>query len=67
MVRCEKVALGPIGVGTRYEAELKSTGAVPMTVEVTRFERPRRLESRVHIKGAMDIRAAVTEAIRRAR
>jgi hypothetical protein len=64
MVRCEKVTPGPIGVGTSYEAELKSTGAVPMTVEVTGFERPRRLESRAQIKGTMDIRGAVTfEAI----
>jgi hypothetical protein len=35
-----------------------------MTVEVTGFERPRRLESRAHIKGTMDIRGAMTfEAI----
>jgi hypothetical protein len=64
MVRCERVTPGPIGVGTSYEAELKSTGAVPMTVEVTGFERPHRLESRARIKGTMDIRGAVTfEAI----
>jgi hypothetical protein len=64
MVRCEKVAPGPIGVGTRYEAKLKSTGAVPMTVEVTGFEQPHRLESRAQIRGTMDIRGAVTfEAI----
>jgi hypothetical protein len=35
-----------------------------MTVAVTGFERPHRLESRAHIKGTMDIRGAVTlEAI----
>ena len=64
MVRCEKVTPGRIGVGTSYEAELNSTGAVPMTVEVTGFQRPRRLESRAHIEATMDIRGAVTlEAI----
>ena len=30
MVRCEMVTLGPIGVGTRYEAQMKSTGAAFM-------------------------------------
>jgi Polyketide cyclase / dehydrase and lipid transport len=64
VVRCEKVTSGPIGVGTSYEAELKSAGAVPMTVEVTGFQRPSRLESRTQIKATMDIRGAVTfEAI----
>jgi hypothetical protein len=55
MVGCDKVTPGPIGVGTRYEAELKSMGVVPMTVEVTGFERPRRLASRAHIEATMDI------------
>src|SRR5687767_13083990 len=56
MVRCEKVTSEPIGEGTRYEAKMKSTGTTPMTVEVTGYERPRRLESRAHIEGVMDIR-----------
>ena len=60
MVRCEKVTPGPIGVGTRYEAEMKSTGAAAMTVEVTGYERPHRLESTAHIEGTMDIRGAMT-------
>jgi len=59
MVRCEKVTSGPIGVGTRYEAHMKSTGAALMAVEVTGYERPRLLESRAHIEGVMDVRGAV--------
>lgn len=55
MVRCEKVTSGPIGEGTRYEAEMKSMGAAPMTVEVTGYQPPRRVESRAHIEGVMDI------------
>ena len=60
MVLCEKVTPGRIGVGTRYEAKMKSTGPAPMTVEVTGYERPHRLESTAHIQGTMDIRGAVT-------
>ena len=60
MVRCEKVTPGSIGVGTRYEAEMKSTGPAAMTVEVTGYERPYRLESSAHIEGTMDIRGAMT-------
>lgn len=60
MVLCEMVTLGPVGVGTRYEAKMKSTGPAPMTVEVTGYERPHRLESTAHIQGTMDIRGAVT-------
>lgn len=64
MVHCENVTPGPIGVGTRYEARMKSTGPAPMTVEVTGYERPHRLESTAHIQGTMDIQGAVTlEAI----
>jgi carbon monoxide dehydrogenase subunit G len=60
MVLCEKVTPGPIGVGTRHEAKMKSTGPAPMTVEVTGYERPHRLESTAHIQGTIDIRGAVT-------
>ena len=60
MVRCEKVTPEAIGVGTRYEAEMKSTGLASMTVEVTGYERPHRVESTAHIQGAMDIRGAMT-------
>ena len=60
MVHCEKVTSGPIGEGTRYEAEMTSTGPASMTVEVIGYERPHRLESTAHIQGTMDIRGAVT-------
>ena len=60
MIRCDKVSPGPIGVGTRFEAEMKSTGPASMTVEVTGYERPYRLESTAYIQGTMDIRGTVT-------
>jgi hypothetical protein len=41
--RVEKVTPGPIGVGTRYEAEFLKGN--PMTIELVRFERPIRWES----------------------
>lgn len=46
---------GPIGVGTLFRAEMTGRGrVVPMTVELTEFERPRRLAERVHMN-AMDL------------
>jgi uncharacterized membrane protein len=36
--RVEKVTAGPIGLGTRYEAEFLKGD--PMTIELVRFERP---------------------------
>ena len=59
MTRCEKVTSGPIGVGTRYEAQMKSMGPAAMMVEVTGYERPYRLESTAHIEGTMDVRGSV--------
>lgn len=47
MVRAEVITSGDIGAGTEFQRELKAMGrAVPMTVEFTRFERPRVLGSR---------------------
>jgi uncharacterized membrane protein len=65
MLSCEKVTSGPVGVGTRYAAEMKAMGSItPMTIEVTGYEKPVRLASWSHIAGTMDIRGAVTfEAI----
>ena len=61
MIRCERVTPGSIGVGTRYEAEMETIGTItPLTIEVTRFERPHRLASWSHIEGTMDIRGALT-------
>ena len=65
IVRCEKVTSGPIGVGTRYEAAMKSTRDASMTVELTDYVRPHRLGSVAHIEGTMDISGAMTfEAIK---
>ena len=44
MVRAELISEGPIGVGTRFRAELRTMGrTVPMTVEFTGYERPWRV------------------------
>jgi uncharacterized protein YndB with AHSA1/START domain len=46
MIRAERISAGPIGVGTRFHTELKTTGrTISMVVELTGFERPRRLAS----------------------
>lgn len=56
----EKVSDGPIGVGTRYRAEVVSGGRpVPMVIEYTEFERPRRLASRTTMS-AMDVAYTLT-------
>ncbi len=56
----EKISDGPIGVGTRYRAEVVSGGRpVSMLIEVTEYERPRRLASKTTIS-AMDIAYTLT-------
>ena len=46
MVHAEQISSGPIGVGTKFQTELRTMGwTMPMTVKFTGFERPRRLES----------------------
>jgi uncharacterized protein YndB with AHSA1/START domain len=46
MLRAEKISPGPLGVGTRFRAETKTMrGTAEMTIEVTAYERPRRLAS----------------------
>ncbi len=46
MTRAEQISDGPIGLGTRFHTELKTMGrTMPMLVEFTGFERPRRLAS----------------------
>ena len=60
MVTSEKTTDGPIGVGTRFSAQTMSRGkAVDMVIEVTRFERPRRLDSTTHM-AAMDLDGSLT-------
>ena len=46
LARVEQLSDGPIGVGTRFHAELATRrGPAPMTIERNRFERPSRLDS----------------------
>ena len=62
MVRGELITSGDIGAGTKFETELKTMGrAVPMTVEFTRFERPRILASRTR-SSMMETEGALTFA-----
>ena len=62
LLRAEKASGGPIGVGTRWEAEMKTGGrSAAMTIEVTAYERPRRLASSTRLSN-MDIRGALTFA-----
>lgn len=61
MLSVEKVSPGPIGFGTRFEAQMKSRGSRPvrMTIEWTAFDRPGRLGSSTHLS-TMDIDGALT-------
>lgn len=44
MLRAEKVSSGPTGVGTRFRAAIASRRrTTEMTIEITTYERPRRL------------------------
>ena len=55
MLRAEMISPGPIGVGTRFRAETRTMRAsAEMTIEVTGYERPRRLTSSTHLS-SMDI------------
>jgi hypothetical protein len=46
MIHAELISEGPIGLGTRFRAELQTMGrTMPMIVEFTAYERPRRLAS----------------------
>ncbi len=60
MRSAEKISQGPIGLGTRYRAEVVSgRQVVPMAIEVTGFERPRMLASTTRMS-SMDVRYALT-------
>lgn len=60
MRRAEQIMDGPIGVGTRFRAEIRSMGrTVPMSTEITAYERPRRYGSSTHLS-FMDTRGTVT-------
>ena len=56
----KKVTEGPIGVGTSFRAEMTGRGrVVPMTIQFTKYERPRRIAERVQMK-AMDLTGGLT-------
>jgi len=60
MRRAEQISEGPIGLGTRYRAELVSMGrTIKMDIEFTGYERPRRLASSTHMS-SMDTQGALT-------
>jgi len=62
MRRAEQITEGPIGVGTRYRAELVSMGRpVHMDIEFTGYDRPRRLASATHVS-LMETRGGLTFA-----
>jgi hypothetical protein len=51
--RAEKLSPGPIGRGTRFQAEASTLGrTVGMTIESTTHERPGRLASSIHMPAA---------------
>lgn len=55
-----KTSDGPVGVGTRYRAEVVSGGRpVPMVIEYTAYERPGRLASMTRM-AAMDVAYTLT-------
>ena len=60
MARAEKVSPGPIGIGTRFEADMKAMGRLTrMAVEFTGFERPHRLASTTRLSW-MDVHGNLT-------
>ncbi|HKQ00576.1 MAG TPA: SRPBCC family protein [Actinomycetes bacterium] len=51
--RAEKLSPGPIGRGTRFQAEAGTLGrTIGMTMEYTTYDRPRRLGSSIHMAAA---------------
>jgi len=62
IVRAEKLTTGPIGLHTRFRSETRGLlGTVPMTVELTAYDRPRRLASTTYLRG-MEIETALSFA-----
>jgi hypothetical protein len=60
MLRAEKLTPGPIGVGTRFRAEMKTRPRpAEMTTEFTGDERPRRLALKTHL-ATMEIHGTPT-------
>jgi len=60
MVRVEQISAGPTGLGTRFRAVTTSMGrSAEMVIELTAFERPRRLSSATHMS-AMEMNGTLT-------
>ena len=60
MLDATQISDGPIGLGTRFRAELSTRGrTMPLTVEFTGFERPWRLTSLTH-SSTMETDGALT-------
>ncbi len=60
MRHVKQISAGPIGVGTRFRAEMIVLGrSMPMMIEYTVYERPRRLASSTHLSG-MEIWGTLT-------
>jgi hypothetical protein len=60
MTRVERTSDGPIGVGSRFRADITSMGrSFEMLIEYTGFERPRRLASSTHMS-SMDTQGGLT-------
>jgi uncharacterized membrane protein len=60
MAAVEQVTLGPIGIGTQFEAVTKSMGqTVEMISDITGFDRPYRINLKTHFD-AMDIQGVQT-------
>ncbi|QSB14742.1 dienelactone hydrolase family protein [Natronosporangium hydrolyticum] len=49
--RVRQITPGPIGAGTRFEADLATRPTRTMTIELTDYQRPVRLGSRTHAPG----------------
>jgi hypothetical protein len=60
MVRAEKVTAGPVGSGTKFRSAVASRGrTAEMLIEITGYDRPRRLASATTMQQA-DIRYTLT-------
>jgi Polyketide cyclase / dehydrase and lipid transport len=60
MLRVDKLSPGPIGLGSRFHAEMTSRPRpAEMTIEWTGYDRPRRLASWTQLS-TMEIRGALT-------
>jgi hypothetical protein len=60
MLRCEKLSPGPVGLGSRFRAEMRTRPRpMEMTTEFTGYERPRWLGSTTRMS-KMDIRGTLS-------